>query len=565
MRYVEVLHPDEFRVKFPEPPEVHQSPQGLAFDVKYLPMLKELGVNTIQNNGWLYVAKNDLASYAKLRLAQIRVGWVFDSYPYPGSVTPYAHQKVMFDLLVSGLLGGRRLFNLSEMATGKTYATVWALHAMLRRGLISKVLILSTKSTLYDPWLNTWFNVAPSTPMAVLDGSKPKRQKLIASGVHSVLVANHHAVNSLRQELKAWNPDVVVIDEATIIKTATAVIHKSALAVTDNAKGVVLLTGTPTANSLLDSHGLLMMGRVPGVPTSVASFKQRYGFPTGPYSFEWFQDAQSKILGLMYPSVAFRKNECIDLPPQIDVFRDVGMSDQQRHAYNDLVGEFVHEAKRDKDVFVVTALNALALMTKLLQVASGVVKGTTADGLAAADVVCAPSEKLEELERAIESTDRKVLVFASYKAVIFDLCDRLAKRYGEDAVAAVTGEDDAMARGKYIAAFQDKANPLRIIVAHPQVLALGVTMTAADITVWYSPTIRTEFYLQGRERISRPGQEAEKTTQLHILCSEVERDLYARQRDKVASQDILLTAFQRIAKAHGVSVVISGRDSATGG
>ena len=559
MRAVTVVHPEHFRAVFPNPPEVHESPQGLAFDARFLPMLTELGVNTVQNNGWLYVSKNDLQSYARLRLAQIRVKWVFDTYPYPGPVTPYAHQKVMFDLLISGLLGGRRLFNLSEMATGKTYATVWALHAMMRRGLIAKVLILSTKSTLYDPWLNTWFAVAPAIPMAVLDGSKPKKQKMIASGVHSVLVANHHAVNSLKQELRTWNPDIVVIDEATIIKTASAVIHKSAITVTANAKGVVLLTGTPTANSLLDSHGLMMMGRVPGVPTSVAAFKQRFGFPVGPYSFEWFSDAQDKILSLMYPSVAFRKSECIDLPPQVDVFRDVGMSDQQKHAYNDLVNEFVHEAKRGKDVFVVTAINALSLMTKLLQVASGVVKGTTADGIGEADIICAPSEKLEELERAIESTDRKVLVFASYKAVIFDLHNRLAKKYGEAAVAAVTGEDSPAARGEYIQNFQNRDHPLRIIVAHPQVLALGVTMTAADITVWYSPTIRTELYLQGRERINRPGQEADKTTQLHILCSEVERELYAKQQDKVASQDILLTAFQRIAKAHGVSVVISGK------
>lgn len=525
------------------------------------PYLDAANVKYTETETLLLVHESQRASIARLRLYGNKVNWIYDTYPFPSRrFKPFNHQRVMVDLTIAGVLAGGRMFNLSGMATGKTAGVVWALHALFKTRMISSVLILTTKSTVNDPWVNTCMDIMPAVPLAVLSGTKARKLKALEGSIAQVFIANHHTANTLKIELAKRCFDLVVIDEATVIKTASSVIHKSTKMICERAKGVIQLTGTPTANNLLDAHGQLLMGRVPGVPTAVSKFKMEYGFPVGPFNHVWFGDARERIQKLMFPSVAFKKEECIDLPPQIYLYRDVGMSDEQERAYNDLVKEYVYEHKTAKAVHVVTAVNALALMTKLLQVACGVVIGRDDESDKDAYVIVHPEEKLEELYRAIDQTERKVLIFAPYKAVIANLSTHLSKRYGEQSVALITGDTVQKERDMLVAKFQTRDDPLKILIAHPQVLAMGVTLTEADVTVWFGNTMRTELYIQGCERINRPGQTADKTIQLHILCSDIERQLYERQKDKIAGQEVMLEAFRKITHQHGLAIEILGRD-----
>lgn len=561
MQPIKIPHVHDVTAQFPQRLTPTVVKEGVAFPLSDKDQLAFIGLKNLRQSGdWLLIPATDHPAYAALRLQQYALPWAFDTYPFPGKFTPYAHQKSMFDLGVAGILAGRRLLNFSEMATGKTAGTVWALDALMRMGYINRVLVLTTKSTVSDPWVNTWFDIAPSHSVAGLTGSKTKRQKQIASGNNRVLVANHHAANTLKAELCGWKPDVVVIDEATVIKTATALIHKNTAAICDVAKAVIPLTGTPTANTLLDAHGLMKITKVPGAPSSLTKFKQTFGFPTGPFSMQFFHDAQARIMDMMHPSVTFCKRECIDLPPQVDIFRNVGMSKEQEHAYNDLINDYVHEVKAagSNTVHTVTAMNAISLMTKLLQVSCGVTIGKD-DADQPIELVTHPADKMDELYRAIDQTANKVLIFAPYKAVIRQLTTALEKKYGKGSAVSVTGATNMTDRAHIVATFEDKASPLRIIVAHPQVLALGVTLVAADLTVWFGAIMRTELYLQGRERTSRPGQTAEKTTQLHILCSDIERQLYNKQREKISGQEIMLEHFRALTRQYGLAVTINGR------
>ena len=568
MESTNLIHPDVLREQFPEPLTVQPYKQGDAIvaymsnDPKARDYLNAIEVPFREGaDGWVGVDASDPRNLARLRIYGTHVPWIFDSYPFPGKFKPYEHQRGMFSSLIEGFVAAGRLFNLSEMATGKTAGTMWAIHALLKAGVIKSALILTPKSTIYDPWVTTAFDIAPEYNAIPLVGDSKKKRATLAESRTSIVITNHHTVNTLRNELAAKKFDIVVIDEATVAKSATAVIFKNTMAVTAGARMVVPLTGTPTANSLLDSHGLLLLGRVPGTPTSVTGFKRTYGFPSGPFTHTWFHTSEQEIVRRMFPSVMYRKRECIDLPPQIDIFRQVDMAPEQKRAYQQMVDDYMYELQHSSEegtaVHTVTAVNAISLMTKLLQIAGGVVWGLDDNGKAV-QVVTEPKDKLDELFTAIDQTDRKVLVFASYKPTIAHLHKALEKRYGAGVVESVTGETSTKQRGEIIATFQDPESLLQVVVAHPQVLALGVTMTAADVTIWWQPTTRTELYLQGRERISRPGQTADKTTQLHILCSDIERKIYSKQKDKIKTQEVMLTMFRDLTAKYKVNVQIAG-------
>jgi hypothetical protein len=78
-----------------------------------------------------------------------------------------------------------------------------------------------------------------------------------------------------------------------------------------------------------------------------------------------------------------------------------------------------------------------------------------------------------------------------------------------------------------------------VLLAHPQCLAHGLTLTAATTIVWYSPTPSLEIYEQANARIRRVGQQ-EKQLFLHLQSSAVERKVYGLLRSKQRTQDAFL-------------------------
>ena len=83
---------------------------------------------------------------------------------------------------------------------------------------------------------------------------------------------------------------------------------------------------------------------------------------------------------------------------------------------------------------------------------------------------------------------------------------------------------------------------LRILIAHPGCLSHGLTLTAANTIVWWSPTTSYEQYLQANGRITRPGQ-TEKTLVVHLAGSAVERRMYAKLEKNEDVQNTLLEMF----------------------
>lgn len=98
-------------------------------------------------------------------------------------------------------------------------------------------------------------------------------------------------------------------------------------------------------------------------------------------------------------------------------------------------------------------------------------------------------------------------------------------------------------RGDIIHRFQTAAEP-KVLIIQPLAAAHGITLTAADTIIWYSPVTSTEIYLQANARIDRKGQ-TNPMTIVHIHGSSIERKVYRALQDRLLDHGKLIELYKQ--------------------
>jgi SNF2 family DNA or RNA helicase len=217
---------------------------------------------------------------------------------------------------------------------------------------------------------------------------------------------------------------------------------------------------------------------------------------------------------------------------------DVPLSALQAKVYAKMAKEFVAEVGRGQ----ITAVNAAVAMGKLLQISGGWVY---AQGLSI-PVDAEPRHKI--LIDLIQENERKVIVYVPYRHAIDGLSELLGAPAKDGAPATGAGIEHAIvhgeitARGEIFNQFQH-TDKFKVLLAHPQCVAHGLTLTAADTIIWYMPHLSLEIYEQANARITRVGQK-HKQKILHLQSTPVERRAYSLLRGKQKIQDSLLAMLE---------------------
>ena len=161
----------------------------------------------------------------------------------------------------------------------------------------------------------------------------------------------------------------------------------------------------------------------------------------------------------------------------------------------------------------ITAVNAAVHINKLLQISAGAVYSTDKVSLEF-DI----SYRYKVLREVIEESSKKVLVFVPFKNAI----DLVTRKLRDDGITTevIRGSVSASDRTKIFSAFQNTHDP-RVLVIQPQSAAHGITLTAANTVVWWSPTSSLEIYAQANARVHRAGQD-HKCTVIQLQGSTVE-------------------------------------------
>jgi SNF2 family DNA or RNA helicase len=212
--------------------------------------------------------------------------------------------------------------------------------------------------------------------------------------------------------------------------------------------------------------------------------------------------------------------------------REVPLTTQVLKYYRAIKGQMLVEAAGEK----ISAVNAAAKLTKLLQISGGAVYTDTRD-IVEFDV----SPRLSTLMEVLDETEHKVIIFVPYSHTI----DLVSKHLTKEGISneIIQGSVSATERSNIINRFQTAELP-RVLVIQPQAASHGVTLTAANTVVFWSPVMSVETYLQCIARIDRVGQ-VNNMTVVHLQGSEVERKMYSMLQGKVSSHEKLVDLYKQ--------------------
>jgi SNF2 family DNA or RNA helicase len=248
--------------------------------------------------------------------------------------------------------------------------------------------------------------------------------------------------------------------------------------------------------------------------------------------FKWIPKPTAKdaVYSALQPAIRFEKAQCLDLPEVVYQTREIPLTSQVRKYYAELKNELLIEAAGEN----ISAVNAAAKLSKLLQISGGAVYTDTKE-VVEFDV----SPRLNALMEVLEETIHKVIVFVPYTHTI----ELVSKHLSSQGVIneVINGAVAARERSEIINRFQTQVNP-RVLVIQPQAASHGVTLTAADTVVFWSPVMSVETYLQCIARIDRVGQKNSMTV-VHLQGSEVERKVYQMLQGKVNMHESLVELY----------------------
>jgi SNF2 family DNA or RNA helicase len=229
---------------------------------------------------------------------------------------------------------------------------------------------------------------------------------------------------------------------------------------------------------------------------------------------------------MMQPAIRYSLDDCIDLPEQTFIHRDVPLTPEQMKAYKDMINKLATEY----DGGQILAVNEAVKANKLIQIACGVAYAT--DG---SHVTIPSKPRLDVLKEIIEESEGKVIVFVPLTGALEGVASELRKVCTVETVNGGTSKSD---RDRIFGDFQKTTDP-RVLVANASTMSHGLTLTAATTIVWYAPVHSNEVYEQACARVRRPGQ-TRTTVIVHISGTEIERRVYKRLQQKQSMQGLLL-------------------------
>lgn len=238
---------------------------------------------------------------------------------------PYQHEGV------ERLLRDGRLLLGDDMGLGKTTQVIAAASALFSAGAIKKALVV-VPAPLKAQWAREWGEVS-KVAITIVDGTAEARATLLKKTQLGVLLMNYEQVVRDPEPVRAFAPDLIVLDEAQRIKNWAAKTSHVMKSLTPRYRWI--LTGTPFENRLdelaslvewIDDHAMEPKWRLDAFHSERA-------------------DGTTTVVGAKNLSTLRQRIEpCVlrrtrvevlsQLPPRTDVERLLPMTDAQREPHD---------------------------------------------------------------------------------------------------------------------------------------------------------------------------------------------------------------------------------------
>jgi SNF2 family DNA or RNA helicase len=439
--------------------------------------------------------------------------------------------------LTAGMLStDPRGYVLNDLGTGKTRAVLFAYDYLKSTNQALKLLVICPISAMYRTWGRELMQEFPWLKFKILYGSKKKRIEALEQDA-DVYIINHHGLETIYGEL-VGRKDInsVCADELGVYRNGKSDLTIYLKQYTQYKKWVWGLTGSPCPRTVTDVWGPCNAITPHTVPRYFGTFRSQLMVkkPNGQiWGWEPRPGAEERAVSCMQPSVRFRLDEVTELPPRVTNYYEAALSTQQRTVYDGMrktAVALIGEAKID-------ALNAGAVLSKLLQIALGYVY--TRDGKI---VTLDNTPRRQLILDLIDNSYKKVILFAPFKSAIQALSQMMDQNDIDHGI--VTGDVLVGKRNAIFSAFQDTPK-LKVLLAHPGCMSHSLTLTAATSVIWAGPITSLDTFYQANGRIYRVGQK-HKTLIAMVGGTPIEKKIYHLLGNNESVQDKFLSLIEQL-------------------
>lgn len=450
----------------------------------------------------------------------------------------------------------QRVLDASDPGTGKTRVQIE--HFMARRNRGGKAaLVIAPKSLLRSAWQDDFKKFAPGVKAVV--ATADKRQQAFAQYA-DVYITNTDAAKWLAQQPARFFErfDTLIIDEISSFKHHTSQRSKAINKIKKHFPYRYGLTGTPNANTITDIwHQIFILDDGQRLGRSFYQFRNSVCQPKQvgpqPNMLQWEDKPGAELaVGQLLADMVVRHKfeECLDIPENHTYSVPYHMSPKQAKAYQQMEKAAITMLDSGR---IISAVNAAGVMTKLLQIASGASyseegSGATPLQAKAADAigyVPIDNGRYELVSALVEQREHSVVFFNWVHQR-----DLLVAEFEKRGITYVVIDGNTSDRARKEAVDNFQAGFYRVLLAHPQSAAHGLTLTKGTTTIWASPTYNLEHFLQGNRRIYRAGQTQRTETIVVLAPGTVEDKVFQKLQEKDTRQGNMLNLLKELFHGH---------------
>lgn len=414
--------------------------------------------------------------------------------------------------------GKEQMCDASDPGTGKSLVQV-----ELARGRIHAddraILIFGPKSSLTSTWVNEFRKFAPELTVQV--ASAENRAKAFQNTA-DVYVTNHDAAKWLAQQDKKFfrRFSTCIVDESGAYKHYTSQRSRALTKIAPHFEHRTILNGTLNPNTILDVwNQIYFLDRGQRLGKSFHHFRNQVCAPTQvgpqPNMVKWEDrvGAEEAVSGLIRDiTIRHAFEDCTDIPPNNEYTVPFVLKPAHMRTYRQMQAAGIAALPTG----VVSAINAAAVSTKLLQIASGAVYETE-DTYHLVD-----NDRYEVVMDLLEPRKNSICFFLwkHQKQQLIEAAKARGFTY-----CVIDGSVSDSERNENVRLFQ--AGFYKVLFGHPQSMAHSLTLVRAKTTIWSSPTYNLEWFIQGNKRINRIGQDEKTETIVVVAEGTIDEKVYA--------------------------------------